>query len=142
MYSLTALGRSVCPSLRLPTGSSSLEKASGWMRLPMPAAGTMPHILTSRSLGDRLHHFTTAMLVSGRNCRFKIPRPAFGAMLFEGARSGAAADGCECLVTQRQGAENIFGAFRQQNFAARRKKMIQTIPAIADHRRTASRRFE
>src|SRR4051794_14360143 len=43
-YSDTAQGRSIPLSLRLPTGSSSLEKASGWMRLPRPAAGTMPHI--------------------------------------------------------------------------------------------------
>src|SRR3954468_17622810 len=43
-YSLTARGRSVRPSRRLPTGSNSLEKARGWMRLPAPAAGTIPHI--------------------------------------------------------------------------------------------------
>src|SRR3954463_7796921 len=47
-YSLTATGRSLSPSLRLPTGSSSLEKASGCMRLPRPAAGTIPHILRLR----------------------------------------------------------------------------------------------
>src|SRR3954467_12867318 len=44
-YSLTARGRSVLPSNRLPTGSSSLEKASGWIRLPAPAAGMMPHMI-------------------------------------------------------------------------------------------------
>src|SRR5947209_19882815 len=43
-YSLTAHGRSVPASSRLPTGSNSFEKASGWMRLPLPAAGTMPHM--------------------------------------------------------------------------------------------------
>src|SRR3954462_14961318 len=43
-YSDTAQGRSIPLSLRLPTGSSSLEKAKGWMRLPRPAAGTMPHM--------------------------------------------------------------------------------------------------
>src|SRR4051794_35191972 len=48
-YSETALGRSVPPSTRLPTGSSSLEKASGWMRLPTPAAGTRPQVLTGGS---------------------------------------------------------------------------------------------
>src|SRR4051794_31013007 len=51
-YSDTAQGRSIPLSLRLPTGSSSLEKARGWMRLPRPAAGTMPHI--SHSLNFRL----------------------------------------------------------------------------------------
>ena len=48
-YSLTAQGRSLTPSKRLPTGRSSLEKASGWMRLPRPAAGTIPHM-------SGLHH--------------------------------------------------------------------------------------
>src|SRR5205085_4546277 len=43
-YSLTARGRSVEPSIRLPTGSSSFENASGWILLPIPAAGMMPHM--------------------------------------------------------------------------------------------------
>src|SRR4051812_4463766 len=43
-YSLTARGCSPSASTRLPTGSSSLEKASGWMRVPAPAAGMMPHM--------------------------------------------------------------------------------------------------
>src|SRR3954471_11480664 len=45
--SLMARGRSVMPSNRLPTGSSSFENASGWMRVPAPAAGMMPHIIGS-----------------------------------------------------------------------------------------------
>src|SRR3954471_14453239 len=44
-YSLTAQGRSVPFSTRLPTGRSSLENASGWIRLPRPAAGTIPHMV-------------------------------------------------------------------------------------------------
>src|SRR5690242_5402780 len=53
-YSLTARGRSRSPSRRLPTGSSSFENASGCMRLPCPAAGTMPHIahLVLNGIGD------------------------------------------------------------------------------------------
>ena len=46
-YSLTARGRSMPFSRRLPTGSSSFEKASGWMREPWPAAGTMPHMISA-----------------------------------------------------------------------------------------------
>src|SRR6266542_968328 len=49
-YSLTARGRSISPSRRLPTGSSSLENASGWILLPTPAAGMMPHMLTIECL--------------------------------------------------------------------------------------------
>src|SRR5688572_23126741 len=52
-YSLTAQGRSVPPSRRLPTGRSSLEKARGWMRLPRPAAGTMPHMSGAHRRGGR-----------------------------------------------------------------------------------------
>ena len=52
-YSLTAQGRSTPPSRRLPTGRSSFEKASGWMRLPRPAAGTMPHMLRPPSASRR-----------------------------------------------------------------------------------------
>ena len=49
-YSLTARGRSTPPSSsRLPTGSSSFENASGWMRLPLPAAGMMPHMAQASS---------------------------------------------------------------------------------------------
>ena len=43
-YSLTARGRSTPrSSTRLPIGNSSLLNASGWMRVPWPAAGMMPH---------------------------------------------------------------------------------------------------
>src|SRR5436305_294176 len=41
-YSVTARGRSVAPSWRVPTGRSSLENASGCMRVPRPAAGITP----------------------------------------------------------------------------------------------------
>src|ERR671937_404997 len=51
-YSLTARGRSTPSSIRLPTGRSSFEKASGWMRLPEPAAGMIPHIVRSPRLVD------------------------------------------------------------------------------------------
>src|SRR5436190_14928228 len=58
-YSLTARGRSRSPSRRLPTGSSSFENASGCMRLPCPAAGTMPHIahLVFDESGSSCHSF-------------------------------------------------------------------------------------
>src|ERR1051326_1754110 len=43
-YARTARGFSTWPSQRLPTGSSSLETARGWRRLPAPAAGITAHI--------------------------------------------------------------------------------------------------
>src|SRR5436305_11510589 len=52
-YSLTAHGRATPASVLLPTGSSSFEKASGWIRLPRPAAGTMPHMSGLRQFARR-----------------------------------------------------------------------------------------
>lgn len=43
-YSDTAFGRSTPSTSLLPTGRSSFEKASGWILVPAPAAGTMPHM--------------------------------------------------------------------------------------------------
>src|SRR3954464_35575 len=54
-YSLTARGRSVPSSRRLPTGSSSFEKASGWMRVPLPAAGMMPSMSGPPCAGGGRH---------------------------------------------------------------------------------------
>src|SRR5438105_8541562 len=51
-YSLTAHGRSRPPSMRLPTGNSSLENANGWMRLPRPAAGTIPQLISRLRAGQ------------------------------------------------------------------------------------------
>ena len=56
-YSLTARGLSASASGRLPTGNSSFENANGWMRLPIPAAGMMPHMTyascSSKSISSR-----------------------------------------------------------------------------------------
>src|SRR3979411_2406469 len=83
-YSETAQGRSTPSSVRLPTGNSSLENARGWIRLPRPAAGMMPHIssrhgkknlgLTARWTFEQLDQFGRA--------------PA-GAMFFKRALPGA-----------------------------------------------------
>src|SRR4051812_19302166 len=64
-YSDTAQGRSMPLSLRLPTGSSSLEKARGWIRLPRPAAGTIPHM--SGSLHFRLTGAAAGRLLQQRD---------------------------------------------------------------------------
>src|SRR5579884_687332 len=44
-YSLMARGRASAPRTSVPIGSNSFEKASGWIRVPIPAAGMIPHIL-------------------------------------------------------------------------------------------------
>src|SRR6266568_956539 len=53
-YSETARGRSLMPSSRVPTGSNSFENASGRIRVPCPAAGTIPQrelMLLPRAIG-------------------------------------------------------------------------------------------
>src|SRR3982751_5836669 len=57
--SLTAQGRSTPSAIRLPTGRSSFEKASGCMRLPRPAAGIIPHML---------HLHRPALVVGRHDC--------------------------------------------------------------------------
>src|SRR6185437_8222130 len=64
-YSETAQGRSMPWSLRLPTGSSSLEKARGWIRLPRPAAGTIPHM--SGLLDDAIGSAASGALLQKHN---------------------------------------------------------------------------
>src|SRR5918997_2731811 len=78
-YSLTARGRSRSDSTQLPTGSSSLENASGCMRLPCPAAGTMPHM-------------------SGVQDGLELTRAASGGVLGQRAVAGGGGDAGERLA--------------------------------------------
>src|SRR5438046_10417695 len=94
-YSETAHGRSTPSSVRLPTGSSSLENASGCIRLPRPAAGIIPHISRSRR---------------GQKAALCLRRPfeqlkqlvgtAAGAVLFERALTCAAGHSLQLLVVK------------------------------------------
>src|SRR5436305_1667557 len=85
-YSETAQGRSIPFSLRLPTGSSSLENAKGWMRLPRPAAGTMPHISHSLNFG------LTGAAVRLLEQRYQFGSALLRTMLIECPLAGAAGD--------------------------------------------------
>src|SRR3954471_13941498 len=84
-YSETAHGRSTPCSVLLPTGRSSLENASGCIRLPRPAAGMMPHISSLRR---------SQMAALGTRRAFEqldqFVRAATGAVLFKSALAGAA----------------------------------------------------
>src|SRR3954465_9882579 len=84
-YSDTAQGRSIPLSLRLPTGSNSFEKARGWIRLPRPAAGTIPHIVRLLEFpvdgASRLSIARAAPQVRrrvSRNCADRVFAPARG----------------------------------------------------------------
>src|SRR5579875_4139860 len=95
-------------SVRLPTGRSSLEKASGWMRMPLPAAGMMPHMS-----GGLLH--------AGRlECGDHAARAMGGGMLVKCALTRAAGDAAQDIVGQAQGGQRVLGAAGQQDFLTRR----------------------
>src|SRR5437764_1073567 len=89
-YSLTARGRSSCSARRLPTGNSSFEKARGWMRVPMPAAGTTPQITEPPSI---------ALLVPRRGAEEldELAAAVLGGVLGEGARARGGGDAASLL---------------------------------------------
>src|SRR5687768_9312643 len=126
-YSLTAQGRSVPPSKRLPTGSNSLEKASGWMRLPRPAAGTMPHI-------SRPHHRARGGL--GGKGRFeasqKIAGPLVGRMLRQNTLAGICRDLLKLCIGQGQRGEAVECFAHHKDFLARPEEGLQAFPRIGE----------
>src|SRR5579883_3329370 len=101
-YSLTARGRSVEPSNRLPTGSSSFEKASGCIRLPAPAAGMMPHIL---HLQQTVFFFVPQ---GGIERRLQIFRAMFRGVFGQRALTRRAPNFRELFRRQVQGRHRVF----------------------------------
>src|SRR5215212_1964972 len=137
-YSLTAQGRSVTPSRRLPTGRSSLEKASGWMRLPRPAAGTMPHM-------SGLHRFPGRERLcgtGGRDRRFEIARPPRRRMLRENPLAGIGGDALQLGVAEVEGGDGILARAPDQNVTPRREKGVEPFPPVRQDGRAAGRRLE
>src|ERR671912_343440 len=98
-YSLTARGRSRSPSRRPPTGSSSLENASGCMRLPWPAAGMIPHMVPH----DRDEFGGTDLCAVLRQCPL----------------AGAAPDLAPRLAVEIERRDDALGIPRHDNLAAR-----------------------
>src|SRR3954463_16310251 len=92
-YSLTARGCSMPPSTRTPTGSSSLENASGWMRVPAPAAGMIPHMIVSPAL-----LFMRPVNGAAAQQVFELSRPAVGRVLDERPLAGALRDAPQLLI--------------------------------------------
>src|SRR4051812_14801090 len=141
-YSLTARGRSA----RSPSGSNSLENASGWIRVPCPAAGMTPHILFAplrgfdrrvrarvdrdrpqaevEDVGDQL---------AGAVCR---------RVLLQNALSRGIGDPCGLLRRERQGGGDILGVLRGQDLASGLEEAVQPFPGVAHDGAAASRRLE
>src|SRR5690242_21949068 len=113
-YSLTARGRSTPDSNLLPTGRSSFEKASGWMRLPAPAAGTMPHI-------SALHRFGHA---AGEH-RLELRCAPGGGMLGERALARGGCDRAQGRVVESDRSDRVIAVVRDENLGARCVELIQ-----------------
>src|SRR5687768_7616677 len=139
-YSLTALGRSTPSSMRLPTGSSSLLNASGWMRLPAPAAGTMPHISTPSCQGfprpPRLRRFRGVHRLARAERRVQQPfqlRCAAGAgVLVQCPLPRAAGDGVALRVRHPHGPHDVVRAARHDDLLAGGEERVQPLPVVAD----------
>src|SRR3954454_16635051 len=106
-YSLTASGRSVSPSNRLPTGSSSFEKAKGCMRLPFPAAGMIPHI------SHHPHRVGTPIAGALQNL-FQLERAHVRRVLRQRSLPCRAGNAHELLRTSVQRFDNAAGVLGQQ----------------------------
>src|SRR5947209_18239109 len=100
--SLTARGRSTDPSNRLPTGSSSLENASGWMRVPAPAAGMIPHMVPSPAVGCM--RFVAGAV--GQHL-FQLIRPGAGRVPDQRPLAGALRDAPQLLVGSFDGVDRF-----------------------------------
>src|ERR1700704_2112580 len=108
-YSLTARGRSVAPSRRIPTGKSSFENASGWMRLPVPAAGMIPH------------------KASPSNPRQQLFGPLFGGVFQQHALARCAPDACQLLRRTGDRVHRFLGGPGHQDFLAGSEEVPHTL---------------
>src|SRR4051794_13305578 len=139
-YSLTARGRSVPSSNRLPTGSNSFEKASGWMRVPLPAAGMIPHMVSAlhafdlasnRAVGARL--FEQCDQFSGA---------PLGGMLEQNPLPSGLAHVGKLTVAQVERRQDIAGSADDNDLAPGIEEFFEPIPPVAQHGRAARRRLE
>src|SRR3954451_18829753 len=124
-YSDTAQGRSIPLSLRLPTGSSSLEKARGWMRRPRPAAGTMPHI--SHSLNFRLTGSAVGRLLEQRD---QLGGAFVRAVLIQRSLPCASRDLRQFRLVQLQCFQRVGRVACEQDLLAGREEILKPRPTV------------
>src|SRR5512132_434800 len=137
-YSLTARGRSTPSSRRLPTGSSSLEKASGWMRVPPPAAGTIPHI-------SRLRHRRGAARTRPRGRRqrpFQLGGATIRGVLVMGTLACRGGDATKLGLVGLHSRQGVVGRTRNQDLAARLVENLDPLPSVAEDGTAARCRLE
>src|SRR3954452_17767351 len=136
-YSETAHGRSIPCSVRLPTGSSSFENASGCIRLPRPAAGIIPHISGLR----RRERAALRLPRSFKQLNQLVGTPP-RAVLLERPLPGAARHRLQLPIAQLKRCDHIGGSAGQNDFLTGLEECIEPVPDIAEDRRTACGRLE
>src|SRR5436309_14659458 len=105
-------------------GRSSLEKASGWMRLPRPAAGMMPHM-------SGLHRLALAGAGARRfESENEITRSFLRRMIGKRAFAGVLTNTTQLAIAQIERSERIRFALCHQDFRSPSKKSIQPVPVI------------
>src|SRR6476661_5396067 len=127
-YSLTAQGRSRAPSLRLPTGSNSLENASGWMRLPRPAAGMTPHM-------SRLHKGRVRGHALDQGCELACALAR--CVLVQHTLTRTPRDARELRIIPVERSQSVASVARHDDLVAEREEIRQARPVVADDRRAA-----
>src|SRR5438270_9557405 len=151
-YSLTARGRSASPSKRLPTGRSSFENASGWMREPIPADGMMPHIQIRNQKAESRRRERTPR-GSGPDVRFPFSIPSlnrlqqlFGAALravvAERALPRRISDPRELGGRGLHRVDGLLGRPRHDDLFPRLEEFVEAVPRVAQDRSAARCRFE
>src|ERR687897_539588 len=123
-YSLTAQGRSTPPSRRLPTGRSSFEKARGWMRLPRPAAGTIPHM-------SGLHHGAGPgwRIRRSQKC-LELLGTAVRGVLFERARAACLGDPAQLGVREVEGRDGVRRGAGEQDLPSGLEEGVKPLPGV------------
>src|SRR4051794_35076452 len=136
-YSDTAQGRSTPSFALLPTGRSSLENASGCIRLPRPAAGMMPHISSFR--GDETIAFRPRRSLEQVE---QLGGTLRRAVLVQGSLAGAARHRKQFTVIAPKPLDYLVSVSGSNYLIVGTKKTIQTFPSVADDRSAAGCRLE
>src|SRR2546423_9001142 len=98
------------------------------MRVPRPAAGTMPHISRLRHC-ERLHCTVEQTL--------EFARAPVRCMLVKDALARRAADLRDLAIIHIHYSERVIGARREQDLGPRREKLLQSRPWITQDRSAA-----
>src|SRR3954470_15595439 len=95
------------------------------MRLPRPAAGTMPHMIS----GPFQHADRRGRAL--QRC-YELASAVLGGMFAERSSARRISDAAKLGVGQLERGKHVVGASRHQDILAGRKERIETFPVICD----------